>query len=245
LALVEVQAVEGGDCPLGERTDPLAQAVVLGERIPLLGKGLVLLGDAASPAIEFLGPALQLHELDQPGLVEVDQPAALGLGGLGPALQAGELGGEQLVVGCRRSGGDRAFAGQQHLGTQQRLAHLVKDEAIQRVGANVALGAAVLLTPGPQRVVVAAVVVAMAGPVAAAHLVAVDTNATGAALQQPTQQPLARLGPAWAPLGVVPAHPPGGLEEVIGDDRRHGDLDPFLPRPRHLPRAAPGTGIGH
>ena len=84
LALVEVQAVEGGDRPLGERTDPLAQAVVLGERIPLLGKGLVLLGDAASPAIEFLGPALQLHELDQPGLVEVEQPAALGLGGLGP-----------------------------------------------------------------------------------------------------------------------------------------------------------------
>ena len=45
------------------------------------------------------GAALQLGQLEEPGLVEVDEAAAFGVGGLELAVQAGQLGAEHLVVG--------------------------------------------------------------------------------------------------------------------------------------------------
>jgi hypothetical protein len=73
-------------------------------RLPLRGRraGLrgwrVLLGVALACG-DRGGAALQGGHADQRGLVEVDQPVVLAAGGLEPAVQAGELGGEQLVVG--------------------------------------------------------------------------------------------------------------------------------------------------
>ena len=59
---------------------------------------------------------------------------------------------------------------------QQRVADLVEHERVEGVGADVAFGAAPVLAAGADRVVVAAVVVAVPGAVAAAHLVAVGAD---------------------------------------------------------------------
>src|SRR5512133_3982959 len=95
-------------------------------------------------------------------------------------------------------------------------------------GADVAFGAAPVVPAGFDRVVVAAVVVAVRGAVAAAPVVAVRADAADPALDQATQQPLAGFGPARAPLTVVAADPPGRLEGVLVDDGGHRDGDPVL-----------------
>jgi hypothetical protein len=51
LALGEVEAVEGGEDPLGERADALPQPVVLGEGVVLVGEGVALLGDGAAAGV--------------------------------------------------------------------------------------------------------------------------------------------------------------------------------------------------
>jgi hypothetical protein len=86
LALLEVEAVEGGEDPLGEGADPVAQPVVGGEGVALVGERLALLDDDAAASVEFLDAALQFDQVDQPGLVAVDQATAFGLGGLGLAV---------------------------------------------------------------------------------------------------------------------------------------------------------------
>lgn len=148
LELFEVEAVEGGKHLLGEGADALAEPVVGGERVALVGQCLSLQGGLLLAGVEFFRAALQLDQVQEPGLVAVDQSAAFGLGGFGLAVQVGELGREELVVGCWGAGGDGALAGQQHLGAQQCLADLVGHEGVQRVGADVALGAAAVLAAG-------------------------------------------------------------------------------------------------
>jgi hypothetical protein len=116
LELFGVEAVEGGKHLLGEGADALAEPVVGGQRVALGGQCLSLQGGLLLAGVELLGAALQLDQVQQPSLVAVNEAAAFGLGGFGLAVQPGELGGEQLVVGCWGAGGDVALAGQQHLG---------------------------------------------------------------------------------------------------------------------------------
>ena len=148
LALIEVEAVEGCGGSFGEGADALTKPVVLGQLVALVGEGLALVVDAGASGVEFSGSALHLDELDEPGLVEVDEPVAFGEGGVGPAVEAGQLGGEQFIVGCRGAGGDGVFAGEEHVGAQQRVADLVEDEGVELVGANVPFGAAAVLAAG-------------------------------------------------------------------------------------------------
>jgi hypothetical protein len=209
--LIEVEAVEGCGGSFGELGDALTKSVVFGQLVALLGEGLALAVDAAASGVEFLGSALHLDELDQSGLVEVDEPVAFGQGGVGPAVEAGQLGGEQFVVGCRGAGGDCVFAGEEHVGAKQRVADLLEDEGVEVIGADVPFRAAAVLAAGAQRVVVAAVVVAVTGAVAAAHLVAVDPDAAAAAADEAAQQPGTGLGVAWTPFRVVAGDPAGGL----------------------------------
>jgi hypothetical protein len=150
LALVEVEAVECLGHALGEAGQALAEPVALGELAALSGKTDLLVGELLAASVDLGGPPLDLGELQQPSLVEVDQPAAFGLSGVELALQAGKLSGEQLVVGGGLAGGDGAFAGQQHLGAEQGGADLVEHERVQLVGADVALGTAALLAGGTQ-----------------------------------------------------------------------------------------------
>jgi hypothetical protein len=46
----------------------------------LVGQGGALTLDFPSASVELLGPPLQLDQLDEPGLVEIDQATALGIG---------------------------------------------------------------------------------------------------------------------------------------------------------------------
>jgi hypothetical protein len=71
------------------------------------------------------------------------------------AVQAGQLGGEQFVVGGGGAHGEGLFAGGEHLGTQQRGVDLVEHERVEGAGADVAFGAAPVVSAGLDRVVVA------------------------------------------------------------------------------------------
>lgn len=116
LALVEVEAVERLGDALGEAGQALAEQVAFGQLDSFGGKTGLLVGELPAAGVDLGGPPPDLGERKQPGLVEVDQPAAFTLGGVELALQAGELGGEQLVVGGGLAGGDGSLAGEQDLG---------------------------------------------------------------------------------------------------------------------------------
>ena len=96
LFLDGVEVVDDAADPFGEVVDAAVDLVAAGQ-------GGALVGEAGSFGLELAvaggdvgGPPLQLSQLDQPGLVEVDQAALLGVGGVDFAVQAGEFGGEQL-----------------------------------------------------------------------------------------------------------------------------------------------------
>src|SRR3989442_13779410 len=115
---------------------------------------------------------------------------------------------------------DGLFTGEEHVGAQQGDTDLVEDEGVQGVGADVAFGAAFVVAAGAERVVVAAVVVAVPGAVAAAHLVAVGADRAGAAFDEAAGQPVAGFGAAWAPLAVGPADLRRRRGECGGGDGR-------------------------
>jgi IstB-like ATP binding protein len=140
LALVKVEAVQRLGHAVGEADQAPAQPVAFGELASFGSQTDLLVGELLAASVDLGGAPLDLGELEQPGLVKVDQPAAFGLGGVELAFQAGKLSGEQLVVGSGLPDGDGAFAGQQHLGAQQRGADLVEHERVELVGADVALG---------------------------------------------------------------------------------------------------------
>jgi hypothetical protein len=82
---------------------------------------------------------------------------------------------------------------------------------------------------------------AVVASVGAAQPLAVGMNSARAADHQSSQEP-GFVGQATrAELGVLPTDPLGGLEDVLGDDRRHGDRDPFLRRPDPSSARAPPT----
>ena len=82
-----------------------------------------------------------------------------------------------------------------------------------------------MLSSGPERIVIVAVVVMVEGSVATAHLVTRHAHATVAALDQPAQQPVIRFRTTRAPFGVVVADTLRCLEEFFADDcgNRYGD----------------------
>ena len=142
LFLVEVEGVDHAEDAVGEVADAAAELVVAGELLALCGEGVAALGQVAAAVLDLGGAALELGQLDEPGLVEVDEAAAFGGGGVELAVQAGQLDAEQFVVGGGGAHGERLFAGGEHLGAQQRGADLIEHERIEGVGTDVAFGAA-------------------------------------------------------------------------------------------------------
>ena len=116
---------------------------------------------------------MKFCQVDEPGLVEVDEAASFGFSGVDLAVQAGEFGAQELVVGDRGGYRDGLFTGEELVWLGERGSDVVEDGLDEGGGADVAFGAAALLPTGAQWVVVAALVVAVPGAVAAAHLVAV------------------------------------------------------------------------
>ena len=244
LFLVEVEGVDHGQNPGGEVPDAVAELVVAGQFLALGGEGVAALVQVVVAVLDLGGTALQLGQLDEAGLVGVDEAAAFGIDGVELAVQTGHLGGEQFVVGGGGAHGERLFAGGEHVGAQQGGADLVEHEGVEGVGADVAFGAAPVVPAGFDRVVVAAVVVAVPGAVAATPLVAVHADLADPAFDQATQQPLPGFGPARAPLAVVAAGAVGGLEGLLVDDGGHRDGDPVLAGAGELAAALAGARVG-
>jgi hypothetical protein len=190
------------------------------------------------------GAALHLGEVDEAGLVEVGESAPFGADGVDAPVEAGQFGGEEFVVGRGGVGGDGVFAGGEDVGAQQGVAELVEDERVEGFGADVAFGAASVLPAGSDRVVVAAVVVAVPGAVAATHLVTVHTYLARAALDQATQHPLPGLGPSWAPPAVVARDLVHRSERLFIHNGRDGDGDPLLAGAGYLLGASTGPVVG-
>ena len=88
------------------------------------------------------GAVRELVEIEQRGLVGVEQPAAFAFGLVALALQGGELRADQLVVVGWGGGDDCLLAGEQLRWVEQRVADLGEDVGVEFVGADVALGAA-------------------------------------------------------------------------------------------------------
>ena len=101
LFLDGVEVVDDAADPCGEVVDAAVDLVPAGERGALLGEAGAFGLQVPVAGGDVGGAPLQLGQLDQPGLVEVDQAAFLGVGGVDLAVQPGELGAEELIVGDR------------------------------------------------------------------------------------------------------------------------------------------------
>jgi hypothetical protein len=148
LAALEVEGVDAVQGVLGEVGDAVLEAVVGGELALAGGEGLKFLFQASGAGVDLSAASSHLGVVDHAGLVEVGDPPSFGVCGLESALQAGELGGEQLVVGGRGVRCDRCLSGGDQLWAGEQLAYLVEDEGVQFVGADAPFGAAVLGAAG-------------------------------------------------------------------------------------------------
>jgi len=184
LALIEVQVVERGDDSLGEGGDATAELVVLGEGLMLFDEGATLGFEGTASLVDFTGASAKLGQVDEVGLVEVDETAVLGLDRFGLSVETAELLGDDLIVRHGCSGRHRVFASRQHFGSHERVANLVEDEGVEGIGSDVALRAAAVLAARSEGIVVAAVVVAMPCAVTTPHLVTVRAHPAGAALDE-------------------------------------------------------------
>ena len=106
------ELVDDGGHAGGEVLDAVAEPVAAGQVGAFDGQAGPLVLQLALAGGDPGGAALQFRHVDQPGLVEVDQPAVFTAGGVELAVQAGELGGEQLVVGGGGVHRDGLLAGQ-------------------------------------------------------------------------------------------------------------------------------------
>ena len=229
----------------GEVADAAAELVVAGERCALRGEAGPRCAELVAAVLDVGGAALQLGQLDEAGLVEVDEAAAFGVGGVELAVQAGQFGGEQFVVGDRGACTARACSPAVSTSGRSSAARIWSNTNASRASARMLRsGQRRSSAAGADRVVVAAVVVAVPGAVAAAHLVAVGADAADPAFDQALQQPLAGFGAARAPLGCCRGDSPGGLEDLVGDDGGHRDGDPVLAGAGDLPAAAGGAPVG-
>jgi hypothetical protein len=137
--------------------------------------------------VEIAGAALDLGQLEQPGLVQVRQAPPFGSVGVDFALEAGQFGGEDFVVGTGHRRGDGRLCSLEHVGTQKCGSDLFEHEGVERVGTDAAFGAA--LGAHPDAGVVGAPVVAVDLPAAGNHLLAADIDPAGTAAHEPAQKP--------------------------------------------------------
>ena len=79
------------------------------------------------------------------------------------------------------------FPREEPIGLLENCAQLLEDEGIQRVGSDVALGAAPMLSASADRIMIGAIVIAVIGAVASAHTMTADRDATVAALEHVAQ----------------------------------------------------------
>ena len=86
LFLVGVELVDHAADPFGEVVDSAVDLVAAGQGCTLVGEAGSFRLQLAVTGGEISGPPLQFGQLDQAGLVEVDQPPLLRVGGVGLAV---------------------------------------------------------------------------------------------------------------------------------------------------------------
>ena len=187
----------------------------------------------------------QLLALNEGGLIKIGETPSLANHGIDFSFQFGELRLKEFVVRGLTTCRHRLLAVQQHVGTQQRVADLLEDEGIEFVGADIAPRATTMLAAGPERVMVATVVVAVERAIAPAHLVARHAHLTVTALDQPAQQPVSGFGAPGIPLRVVATDTLRRLEQFIVQDRRDRDGNPLISRAPHLTRFPRQSPVRH
>ncbi len=192
----------------------------------------------AAASLDVAGPLGQLVRAKDARLVQVGQAPAFSCSGLDTPPEAGELFGQQLVVGCRLALGHSPLAGEEDLGRRQSSAHLSEHEVVEAVRPHVAGQAGAVVT-GPDALAVAARVVVDASGLGGAA--AVDYRAGPAGTEHKAPQEPALLVGVEAPgreVRVVGAGAGGRREGGLVDDGRAGDCYPLLFRPGDL--AGPG-----
>jgi hypothetical protein len=98
---------------VGESGDAVADLVVAGQFLALGGEGVAALLEVSSAGVGVGGAALQFGQVDQCGLVEVDQAASFDFDAVQASVEAGQFGGEEFVVGDGGVRGHGLLAGGQ------------------------------------------------------------------------------------------------------------------------------------
>ena len=118
LSTLEVECVDPARGELREAGNSASQPVVDGEIVPLGEKSGALVCKACAASVDFPGTPLQIREFHETSLVQIGQTPPLCLCGLELAPEPGELGVEQLVVGCRSVSRESALACEEDVGSQ-------------------------------------------------------------------------------------------------------------------------------
>ena len=120
---------------------------------------------------------------------------------------------------------------------------MIEDERVEFIGSNIALGATPLFASSPERVVIAAIVVIVEGPIATTHLVTRYANATVAALDEPAQKPVIWFRAPRAPFRVVIADALRGLKELLVEERGNWYGNPLIPGALYLALCLCGVAV--
>jgi hypothetical protein len=148
LFLGGVELVDGAADPVGEVVHSAAELVAVRERGSFVGEAGAFGLQFAVSRGDLGGAALKFCQVDEPGLVEVDEAASFGFGGVDLAVQACQFGAQELVVGDRGGYRDGLFTGEELVWLGKCGSDVVEDELVEGGGAYVAFGAAALLPTG-------------------------------------------------------------------------------------------------
>ncbi len=222
----------------------MLQALLLGEFGLLALQGVVLVAEFVVSGGDAGAAACELGEVDEVGLVGVEETGSFLLG-VGEAF---ELVGDQVVVARWGAEGEFAFAGGELLRVEEDALDFIEDEGVALVAPDVAFWAAVVVAAGVDDAVVTAVVAVVAGAVSTAHLVAAAANVAVAALNEAAEEEAAGVRAAGVELEVLTVDALRTLEQVAVDDGGDGDGDPLflgaIPV-GGLEASAAAGGVGH
>src|SRR5215813_6645828 len=102
----------------------------------LRNQSLALLLELSMAADQLVPPRLEFSEVDGLHLIQVDESSSFGLGALQTTLKAFELCLQQFIVRLLCASTECRVARDQELRPQERLAHLLPYERVERFGSS-------------------------------------------------------------------------------------------------------------
>ncbi len=203
LSFLERQRGQGGGDAAGKARRTQLQVGLLERRGMLTTDRLEARLHVGPPLAEQALAALELTELDQPGLIGIEEPMLLAvhLGQL--LLEISDLLPDDPVGAGRGLRSQLSVRLDDQGRTLEMPSHLTPHEFVEFVGAKVALGTAPDAASSPEEIVAGAVVVVVDGAIAPPHPMARDPEITHAAAHQAPEQVVPRLQMARAEPAVV------------------------------------------